>query len=114
MEENIYEALEMADSNAEGTQQPGKVEVVIDYNIEKILVIIANSILVCGLLAVFICIFCLVFQNRISPYGTDIVFNPGGFAITLTILFSTLMSWGLMKVLVNISLTLKKINAKLS
>ena len=41
------------------------------------------------------------------------MFNPSGFATTIMILISSLVSWSFMKVLANISLTLKDINKKM-
>lgn len=40
------------------------------------------------------------------------IFNLAGFATTIMVLLSSLISWGFLKVLANISLTLKEINHK--
>lgn len=44
---------------------------------------------------------------------SDDKFNPSGFGVTCGVLISTLISWAVMNVFANISLTLKKINSKL-
>ena len=74
-------------------------------NAEKTLNILANVVLICGILASVVCLFSMI--------GGERVFNPSGLATTLLIFFSSLISCCLMKVLANISLTLKEINKKL-
>ena len=83
---------------------------------EKILINIANIILILGIIGTIICLFTLCFIEAPKPgytYRTEMTFNPAGFATTIMVLFSTIISWSVMKVLANISLTLKKIEDKM-
>ena len=79
---------------------------------EYTLKLIANVILVAGIIATLICLFTLVFSEEPSPgyrYATDTAFNASGFVTTVMVLFATLISWSTMHVLANISSTLKEI-----
>lgn len=75
---------------------------------ENTLSIIADIVLVLGIIGTVVCLFTIVFVGRHNDE-----FNPVGFGITLSGLLSVLISWSVMKVLANISLTLKGINKKL-
>lgn len=78
--------------------------------VEKTLRVLADIILVCGGIATIICAFSIIFiRNRIY----EIEFNPTGFAITISILAGTLIIWSTMRVLANISITLKEILKKI-
>ena len=83
-------------------------EVVDFHNAEKVLSIIATVILVLGVLTTVMCLFniCWVDSGRYI-YSKDIVFNPMGFATTIAILMGTLATWGVLRVLCNISNSLK-------
>lgn len=81
---------------------------------EKTLATIADIILVVGIIVTVICLFTLCFvEVPKSMYSTKTEFSPSGFATTVMVLFSSLISWSVMKVLSNISLTLKDINSKI-
>lgn len=81
---------------------------------EKTLSTIADIILVVGIIVTVICLFTLCFvEVPKSMYSTKTEFSPSGFATTVMVLFSSLISWSVMKVLSNISLTLKDINNKI-
>lgn len=81
---------------------------------EKTLATIADIILVVGIIVTVICFFTLCFvEVPKSMYSTKTEFSPSGFATTVMVLFSSLISWGVMKVLSNISLTLKELNGKI-
>ena len=75
---------------------------------ENTLSIIADIVLVLGIFGTIVCLFTIVFEGRDHDE-----FNPVGFGITFSGLLSVLISWSVMKVLANISLTLKGINRKL-
>ena len=79
---------------------------------EKLLSEMADIILVVGIIGTFICLFTLCFVDK-SAYSSEKEFNPSGFVTTVMVLLSSLISWSVMRVLANISLTLKDINAKL-
>ena len=81
---------------------------------EKTLATIADIILVVGIIVTVVCLFTLCFvEVPKSMYRTEKEFSPSGFATTIMVLFSSLISWSVMKVLSNISLTLKAINSKI-
>ena len=89
---------------------------------ENAITLIANVILILGIIATVICALTTIFvgtpQIDYTAYGKVTVetakeFNPYGLALTLIILFSTIMQWAFMKVIANISLNIKDINKKL-
>lgn len=92
-------------------------ETPIDNSAENTLSVIANIVLVCGVLATLICLFTIVFVKNPDYLGLDFqskhIFNAEGFVSTIMILFSSLISWSLLKVVTNISITLKEINKKI-
>lgn len=89
---------------------------------ENAITLFANLILIFGIIATIICAFTTIFVDtpQIS-YGsfarasvkTTKEFNPIGLFLTLTILFTTILQWALMRVIANISLNIKDINNKL-
>ena len=84
-----------------------------DNSAENTLKVIATIVLVCGIIAAVICLFTVAFiQDPEFHYTSKKIFNPAGFATTIMVLLSSLISWGFLKVLANISLTLKEINHK--
>ena len=81
---------------------------------ETTLEIIANIVLVCGIIASIICLFNIVWvQNPEYHSIDDKIFSPSGFVITVMVLASSLISWSFMRVLANISVTLKAMNKKM-
>ena len=81
---------------------------------ETTLEIIANIVLVCGIIASIICLFNIVWvQNPEYQYIDDKIFSPSGFVTTVMVLASSLISWSFMRVLANISVTLKAMNKKM-
>lgn len=113
MEENINQVSGVEQKTA--TPQPEVKAQPIDNSAENTLTTIANIVLVCGIIATVICLFTVCFVEQIKPgytYLTEKAFNPAGFVTTIMVLFSSLISWSLMKVLANISITLKEINQK--
>lgn len=91
----------------------GSKDVRIDLSAENTLKTIAVVILVIGIIATLVLLVTIVWvdSGRYS-YSTDIVFNPAGFATTLAVFLSTLISWASLRVLADISINLKKINSK--
>lgn len=116
MEENVNELLGIKEETQVNPQIP-KAES--EHNsAEKILTIVSYIVLACGCLATFICLCNIVWVEEIvldSYYShhTEVHFNPTGFATTVMVLLSTLISWSFMKVIANISLTLKDIKKKM-
>uniref|UniRef100_UPI004028BF46 hypothetical protein n=1 Tax=Prevotella sp. TaxID=59823 RepID=UPI004028BF46 len=81
---------------------------------ETPLEIFANIGLVGGILASIICLFNIVWvQNPEYQYIDDKIFSPSGFVTTVMVLASSLISWSFMRVLANISVTLKAMNKKM-
>lgn len=88
---------------------------------EDTLKTVAGFILVLGIIATIICIFALVYPkvdvgytvygHHYSDYKRE--FSATGLATTLTILFTSVISWAVMRVIAEISSTLKEINKKI-
>ena len=66
---------------------------------EKTLKVIADIVLIGGIIGALICLFAIVED-----------FNPMGFATTVSVLLSTLVIWASMRVLSNISINLSDLN----
>ncbi len=111
MKENINEVLGVAGkSTSEVFPKAASQD---DNSAENTLIVIATIVLVCGIIAAVICLFTVAFiQDPEFHYTSKKIFNPAGFATTIMVLLSSLISWGFLKVLANISLTLKEINHK--
>ena len=71
---------------------------------EQILSVMGSIILVCGIITTFIGLI-YIFSEGIG--------DPTGLIATISILLGTLITWSVMEVLANISLTLKEINANI-
>ena len=88
---------------------------------EDTLKTIAGFILFLGIIAAIICAFSLVYPkvdagytvygHHYSDYKRE--FSASGFATTLTILFTSVISWAIMRVIAEISTTLKESNKKI-
>ena len=112
MAENLNEVLGVSQTSISDAN-PNEVKTT-DNSAENTLATIANIVLILGIIATFICLFTLCFvEVPKSMYSTKTEFSPSGFATTVMVLFSSLISWSVMKVLSNISLTLKDINSKI-
>mgnify|MGYP003296274104 CR=1 FL=1 len=109
--------MEQNDFLAAMQQETPKVEVskeqeTKEATAEQVLSVLSVVILVCGILATLICAFTITtIKTGYPSYDTE--FNPAGFGITVSILVGSLISWSIMKVLANISITLKEIYKKL-
>lgn len=112
MSENVNEVLGIAENPTQETKKSEAQKV--DNSAENTLITIANIVLVCGIIATIICVFTMVvIEDPSYHYRTKYMFNPAGFATTIMVLLSSLISWGFLKVLANISLTLKDIKGKM-
>ena len=88
----------------------------IDLSAEKILNGIAVFTLIVGIIGALICLFTICWVEVPAAgykYLTEKVFNGSGFATTIAILIGSLATWALLKVIANISTTLKEINRKI-
>ena len=106
MEQNIYDTLGV--NNKEGLN-PSIKENGDDNSAERTLSTIADIILVVGILGALGCFFSLAI---VTDKYDEVDFSFAGFGISICVLFSTLISWSLTKVIANISLTLKEIKNK--
>ena len=117
MEENVNEVLGINTETSNINDNKGlPQEKAIDNSAENTLSTIANIILVLGIISTLICAFTICFVTTLKPgysYVTETTFNPVGFATTIAILLSSLASWSIMKVIANISLTIKEMNKKI-
>lgn len=110
--------MEQNDFLAAMQQETPKVEAskgqeIKEVTAEQVLSVLSVVILVCGILATLICALTITTIETDYPTSYDTEFNPAGFGITVSILVGSLISWSSMKVLANISLTLKEIYKKL-
>lgn len=75
------------------------------YKDEKVLNIVSYSVLIIGIIASIIMLISISFIEK--KYGYEI--SISGISITLSTLLGSIMLWSLLKVISNISTTLKKI-----
>ena len=88
----------------------------IDLSAEKTLNGIAVFTLIVGIIGALICLLtiCWVEVPKAGyTYLTEKVFSGSGFATTIGILIGSLATWALLKVIANISITLKEMNKKI-
>lgn len=118
-DENINEVLgieERSDANVSTSQE---VETVATNNAaENTLNTIAGIVLWIGIIGTVFCIFTLTTTKVVDPTYTysihyDTIFNPAGLAISVGVLLSSLTTWAVLKVIANISISLKEINSKI-
>lgn len=117
-EENVNEILGIEEQVVETAPQQDKAEQNSDNSAENALSVIANIVLWVGIIGTVFCLFTLTTTKVVDPtykYSIhyDTIFNPGGLAVSVGVLISTIMSWALLKVIANISKTLKEINSKM-
>ena len=110
-QDNAFDAKISAVKEAqEATTTPKEM----DLSAEKTLNGIAVFTLIVGIIATLVCLFTICWiQNPEYTYVTDLIFNPTGFATTIAILIGSLATWALLRVIANISTTLKTINNKI-
>ncbi len=84
---------------------------------ENTLSVIATIVLWMGIISALLCLFFLSTKEEIDTnyYGIhyNTVFTPVGIYVSIGVLLSTLTTWSFLKVIANISKTLKEINSKL-
>jgi len=73
---------------------------------------IAAIVLILGIIATIICFSTLCFVEK-GHYVSRIEFSAAGLVPTFATLLTSLAAWAVMRVLANISLTLKDINSKI-
>lgn len=113
-EKNVNEVLGVSSDNEK--KEVATKETKVNNSAEETLTTVAFTILVLGIITTVICFFSICFVETLKPgyeYVTEKKFNPAGFATTVMIFFTSLISWSIMKVLANISLTLKEMNQKM-
>lgn len=119
-EENINEVLGIDDSSMDSINSSAQEERgnSIDNVAENTLTTIAGIVLWVGIIGTIFCLFTLTTTKVVDPTYTyhihyDTIFNPAGLAISIGVLLSTITTWALLKVIANISKTLKEINTKI-
>lgn len=81
---------------------------------ENTLNTIAYLVLICGILCGILLLFTICFIDNPNPYSDEKkIFNPEGFGTTVGVFFTSLATWALFRVIVNISKSLKDIKKKL-
>lgn len=98
------------EENKVEVQETAQVKDKKNNTIENTLSVLADIVLVLGVIGAIICFFSL----STIKVGFHNEFNPVGFGISVSALLSTLISWSIMKALANISLTLKSIRRKMN
>jgi len=89
---------------------PYKAEEVDDFDTyENTLSTIGNITLIVGLMCTLILFFSIVFID--APFGES-EFNLTGFAITLSVLITTITTWAFLRVISSISINLRQLNNK--
>lgn len=116
VDENINELLGVENSpiSNNSTKNVEEANKQPSYTAETTLTVIANIVLVVGIIVGLICLFtiCWVDSGKYS-YSRDTVFNPSGFMGTIGVFVSSIVTWAVLKVFANISTNLKQINAKM-
>lgn len=119
-EENINELLDIEESSKENSRTVPINAInksgndVAEYTLNTI----AKVVLWVGIIGTIFCLFTLTTTKVVDPtykYSIhyDTIFNPGGLAISIAVLISSIITWALLRVIANISKTLKEINSKL-
>lgn len=114
-EENVNKILGIEESVNNGDSE---IQSTTSNAAENTLYKIAAIVLWVGIIGTVYCLFTLTTTKVIDPtyhYSIhyDTIFNPSGLAISVGVFLSTLISWALLKVIANISITLKEINSKI-
>lgn len=118
-EENVNEVLGIEESTSKSNSNNSTNEVVESNNsAENTLNVIAGITLWVGIIGTIFCLFTLTTTKVVDPTYTysihyDTIFNPAGLAISIGVLFSTIVTWALLRVIANISTSLKEINSKI-
>lgn len=118
-EENVNELLGIEDTSHVLENSFSRKKSVTQNNAaENTLNVIATIVLWVEIISALLCLFFLTTKEEMDTnyyysihYTT--VFNPVGIYMSIGVLLSTLTTWSLLKVIVNISKTLKEINSKL-
>lgn len=85
---------------------------------ENTLNVIAGIVLWVGIIGTVFCLFTLTTTKVVDPNYTysvhyKSIFNPSGLAVSVGVLLSSLTTWAVLKVIANISISLKEINSKI-
>lgn len=115
-EENVNEVLGIEESTSKSNSNNSTNEVVESNNsAENTLNVIAGITLWVGIIGTIFCLFTLTTTKVVDTYSIhyDTIFNPAGLAISIGVLFSTIVTWALLRVIANISTSLKEINSKI-
>ncbi len=105
MENNIWNLLDVNPEEQNESQDNNEAKG--NVNGEKTLQIIANIILICGIIATIVMLFTITFPKP-HDYG-DREFSLSGFLYTIVTLISSITTWAIFIVLSHISINLFKI-----
>lgn len=106
MSENINEILNVSDTEVEKKDE-------LSLSEEKTLKTIADIVLVVGIISSVILLFTITIIN-VGEYSweNEFKFSASGLVNTLGVLFSSIAIWALLRVISNISISLKELNRK--
>lgn len=119
-DENINDVLGIEETPKENvpTSQEMEYESTTNNAAENTLNVIAGIVLWVGIIGTVFCLFTLTTTKVVDPNYTysvhyKSIFNPAGLAVSIGVLLSSLATWAVLKVISNISISLKEINSKI-
>ena len=118
-EENVNEVLGIEESSSSNSSNNSTNEVVESNNsAENTLNVIAGITLWVGIIGTIFCLNTLTTTKVVDPtykcsIHYDTIFNSAGLAVSIGVLFSAIVTWALLRVIANISTSLKEINSKI-
>lgn len=125
-EENVNEVLGIEETPSEPPKKYGIFDPEPESNSEETqsnaaentLNVIATIVLWAGIIGTIFCLFTITTTKVVDPTYTysihyQTLFNPAGLAISIGVFVSALTTWALLRVVANISTSLKEINSKM-
>ena len=116
MAENENENAFVSAVEAKAEENPQTEAEELDLSAEKTLNGIGVFTLIAGIIATLVCLFTICWVEVPKSgytYLTEKVFSGTGFATTVGVFIGSLLSWAVLRVLANISTSLKEINKKI-
>lgn len=105
MNDNINEMLNISDNTDLASQEE------LSLSEEKTLNVIANIVLILGIISSLILFFTIALIHKSYLFGEDQTdLNTSGLVITLGVLLSSIAFWAFFRVISNISISLKELN----
>lgn len=119
-DEKINEVLGIEENSEAKDSTSQEVEALTNNAAENTLKTVANIVLWIGCIGTFFCLcFCTHTTTKVVDptyeyiIHYDSTFNPAGLAVSVGVLLSSVTTWAVLKVIANISISLKEINSKI-